>query len=148
MSAMEEKDGTQNANNLVSAASVFAINSRSAFVDHYPDLKNIGGQDWEFLLTIAGTGTALLSMAQTFSAERQRELTETVVLSLQAWNQSSFVELRDFLNSVTAGSKTQTEVPNAIGIWVLRSVREVTPDPMAAKVIGLMLMKTFASWWE
>ena len=144
---MEEQDDTRKANSLVSAAAVFATNCRTTFVDHYPDLKNIPVRDWEFLLTIAGTGTALLVMAERFPVERQRELTENVINNLQKWNESSFDELRDFLNAVTASAKSKVEVPDAIGAWVLRSVREVSPDPLAAHVIGLMLMKTFVGWW-
>jgi hypothetical protein len=144
---MDEQDDTRNANNLVSAAAVFAANCRAAFIEHYPDLRNIDAKDREFLLTVAGTGTALLVMAERFPVDRQRELTENVVNSLQRWNESSFDELRDFLNSVTASAKTQVEVPDAIGSWILRSVREVSPDPLAAHVIGLMLMKTFVGWW-
>ena len=143
-----EQRGDTNANNLVSAAAVFAANSRTAFVDHYPDLKNIEVKDWEFLLTVAGTGTALLAMADAFPVERQRELTQNVVQQLQKWNESGFVELRDFLNAVTGSVKSQTDMPDAIGAWVLRSIREVGHDPRAEHVIGLLLMKTFAGWWE
>jgi hypothetical protein len=144
---MEEPDDARNALNLVSAAGVFATNCRSAFVDHYPDLAKMQLKDWEYLMTVAGTGTALLAMAEHFSVERQRELTETIVGSLQQWNETSFDELRDFLNSVTSAAKSKVEVADAIGAWVLHSVSEVAPDPLAAHVIGLMLMKTFAGWW-
>jgi hypothetical protein len=145
---MDEQDDARNANNLVSAAGVFATNCRSAFVDHYPDLAKIQLKDWEYLLTVAGTGTALLAMAEHFSVERQRELTESIAGSLHEWNERSFDELRDFLNSVTGAAKTNIEIPDAIGGWILHSVREVAPDPLAAHVIGLMLMKTFAGWWD
>jgi hypothetical protein len=143
----EQDDGVRNANSLVSAAGVFATNCRSAFVDHYPDLSKIQLKDWEYLMTVAGTGTALLAMAEHFSEERQRELTESIVGSLQQWNERSFDELRDFLNSVTSAAKSNVEIADGIGAWVLQSVREVAPDPLAAHVIGLMLMKTFAGWW-
>jgi hypothetical protein len=142
-----QEDDAHNADSLVAAAGVFAANSRSAFVDHYPDLSKIPVKDWEYLMTVAGTGTALLAMAQHFSEERQRELTESIVGSLQQWNESSFDELRDFLNSVTTAAKSNVEISDGIGTWVLQSVREVAPDPLAAHVIGLMLMKTFAGWW-
>jgi hypothetical protein len=145
---MEEKNDTENANNLVSAAAVFATNSRSAFVDHYPGLKHMDVKDWEFLMTVAGTGTALLTMAESFPADRQRELTENVIRNLQAWNESGFAELRDFLDTVTGSTHSRVQMPDAIGSWVLRSVREVKSDPLAEHVIGLMLLKTFAKWWQ
>jgi hypothetical protein len=145
---MSDKDEIRDASNLVSAAAVFAANSRAAFVEHYPDLENIPVKDWEFLLTVAGAGAALIAMAEHFPVERQRELTQDVVRQLQDWDESSFVELRDFLNSVTGTAKSRDDMPDVIGAWVLRSVGEVDHDPLAEHVIGLMLMRTFAGWWD
>lgn len=143
---MENKH-LQSAQNLVAAAEVFATNSRSAFVGHYAAFGNIISDDWKLLVTIAGTGTALLTAADQFGQDDQRELTQTVVQSLHQWNKSSVAELQDFLGFVTATVTATDQLPDAIGTWVMRSIRNTEPNTAAAHVLGLALIKTFENWW-
>ncbi len=127
-------------------AAVFAANSRDAFVAQYPDLDKIPVDQWEFLMTIAGTGTALLTLGGRFSVEQQRDLTATVLESLVSWNQGGVEALKGFPDHVTGSVKQQDEVPEAIGGWIM--VKGQQSDPLAAHVLGLMLINAFAGWWE
>jgi hypothetical protein len=143
-----ENKHLQSAQNLVAAAEVFATNSRGAFVEHYPSFGKIVPDDWKLLITVAGTGTALLSAADQFASEEQRELTQTVLQKLLDWNKSSVAELQDFLGFVTSTVTSNEGLPSAIGTWVIRSIPASEPGSAATQVLGLALIKTFQSWWD
>jgi hypothetical protein len=139
---------TENARKLVAGSQVFAINSREGFASQYPTLNGLSADEWTGLLTIAGAGTALLMIPGRFSPEQQKELTATVVMTIQEWDEHGVQTLADFINFVTADARQPDDIPDAIGGWVLRNVQLVPAEHSAPHVIGLMLMNTFAPWWD
>jgi hypothetical protein len=143
-----ENKHLQSAQNLVAAAEVFAANSRGAFVQHYPSFGQIIPDDWRLLVTVAGTGTALLSAAELFAGDDQRQLTETILQSLLTWNKSSVAELQDFLGFVTGTVTSSEGLPDAIGTWIVRSIDSMDPGSAATQVLGMALIKTFQNWWD
>jgi hypothetical protein len=142
-----ESKHLQSAQNLVAAAEVFAVNSRSVFIGQYPVFGKIVSGDWKVLVTIAGTGTALLIAADFFPQEEQRELTQTVLHKLHDWNKSSVAELQDFLGFITSHVTAADQLPDAIGDWVTRSIPNADVTPIATRVLGLAVLKTFENWW-
>ena len=137
-----------NAKKLLTGSKVFAINSRDGFAAQYPTLGQLSSEEWDSLLTIAGAGTALLMIPSRYTPEQQKELTATVVMTIQEWDENGVQSLADFINFVTTGARDSNEVPDVIGGWVVRNLSMLQEEHSAAHVIGLMLMNTFAPWWD
>jgi len=139
---------TENARKLVTGSRVFAANSREGFVAQYPTLGQVSVDDWERLLAIAGTGTALLMIPSRFESVEQKELTATVVTTLHEWNDDSVQYLADFLNFVTSRVENSAHIPDIIGTWTLQSVELQESETSAPHVLGLLLVNTFGPWWD
>ena len=139
---------TENARKLLTGARVFATNSREGFAGQYPTLAELSIDDWESLLAIAGSGTALLMIPARYDALEQKELTATVVTSLHEWDTNAVQTLADFINFVTIEAKDAENIPDVIGGWVLRNLKLESAEHSAPHVLGLMLMNTFGPWWD
>jgi hypothetical protein len=139
---------TENAKKLLTGAKVFASTSRDGFIGQYPTLGQLPSDDWESLLAIAGTGTALLMFSSRYELADQKELTALVVGTLAEWDEGSVQNLADFIHFVTTEAKQADGVPDAIGSWILRGVKLTQSEHSAPRVIGMMLMNTFGPWWE
>src|SRR5438552_9898177 len=109
---MTERE-TDNARKLLTGSRVFAANSREGFAGQYPTLSQLSIDDWESLMAIAGTGTALLMIPARYEPPEQKELTATVVATLHEWDQNSVQNLADFINFVTTQAKDADGVPDA-----------------------------------
>lgn len=138
----------ENAKKLLIGSRVFAANSREGFTGQYPTLNRISADEWDSLLAIAGTGTALLMIPGRYAAPDQKELTASVVATIHEWDQSSVQTLADFINYVTTQAKDSEGVPDLIGAWVLRNLRLEASEHSAPHVLGVMLMNTFGPWWD
>lgn len=138
----------ENAKKLVIGSQVFATNSRDGFAAQYPTVSQLSSDDWNSLLGIAGTGTALLMIPSRYTQPEQKELTATVVATLLEWDENAVQNLADFLNFVTAEAKDPTQIPDVIGAWILRTITLREADNSATRVLGLMLMNTFGPWWD
>ena len=144
---MTEHDA-DNAQKLLTGAQVFAANSRDGFITQYPTLRQFGSEEWNASLAIAGTGTALLMIPARYTHEQQKELTATVVTTLQEMDETAVQRLADFINFVTSQTKDTEHVAEVIGSWVLRSVPIEPSEHSAPQVLGLMLLNTFGPWWD
>ncbi len=144
---MTDRD-TENARKLLTGTRVFAANSRDGFVAQYPALNQVSTDDWDSLLAIAGTGTALLMIPSRFEAFEQKELTSTVIATIYEWDQTAVQTLAEFINFVTSEAKDSAGVPDVIGAWVLRNVKLDHSEQSATHVIGVMLINTFGPWWD
>lgn len=137
-----------NAEKLVTAARVFAASSRDGFAAQYPTLKQLSVDEWDSLLTVAGAGTALLMIPAAYSPAQQKELAAVVVTSLHEWDAGAVDRIADFINSVTGQAKDPEQIPELIGSWTLANLELEPSEASAAGVIGLLLVKTFGSWWD
>jgi hypothetical protein len=138
----------ENAKKLVTGSRVFAANSREGFAEQYPSLKALSADEWDGLLGVAGTGTALLMIPGRYAPAEQKELTGAVMETLHAWNQSSVLDLAAFVNFVTSKAKDPNGVPDVIGSWILRDLNLTESEQSAPHVLGVMLMNTFGPWWD
>jgi hypothetical protein len=138
----------QNAEKLVTAARVFAASSRDGFASQYPTLNQLSVEEWEGRLTVAGVGTALLLIPAAYSAAEQKELTAAVMTSLHGWDAATVVRIADFIKSVTGKATEPEQIPQLIGSWILEDLELDPSEASAADVLGLMLVKTFGSWWD
>jgi hypothetical protein len=139
---------TENAKKLLTGSKVFAATSRDGFATQYPTLTQVPADEWESLMAIAGTGTALLMIPSRYELAEQKELTAVVVAALAEWDQGAVQNLADFINFVTSEAKDSNRVPDAIGSWTLRNIKLMESDRSAPRVIGMMLMNTFGPWWD
>jgi hypothetical protein len=144
---MTERE-TENAQKLLTGSRVFAANSREGFASQYPTLGQLSPDDWDSLLGIAGTGTALLMIPARYTAPEQKELTATVVTTLHAWDENAVQHLADFINFVTTEAKDPDRVPDVIGAWVVRNLKLTESEYSAPHVLGVMLINTFGPWWD
>lgn len=140
-----EKD---NARKLLTGSRVFAANSRDGFTAQYPTLAQVSVEEWDSLLAVAGSGTALLMIPGRYDAEEQKELTVEVIRSLQEWDVDTVQRLADFINFVTSKAAESTEVADIIGSWIVRSLKLSEDERSAPHVLGVMLINTFGPWWE
>jgi len=142
---------TENAKKLLTGSKVFASTSRDGFAAQYATLNNVPVDQWDSLLAIAGTGTALLMIPSRYEPADQKELTSIVVATLAEWDETAVQQLAAFINFVTSEAKDSDGVPDAIGTWILRNVELVElseTEQSAPRVIGMMLMNTFGPWWD
>lgn len=139
---------TENAKKLVPGSKVFASTSRDGFAAQYPTLSRVAVDQWDSLLAIAGTGTALLMIPSRYEPADQKELTALVVSTLAEWDETAVQQLAAFINFVTSEAKDSSGVPDAIGTWILRDIKLMEPERSAPRVIGMMLMNTFGPWWD
>jgi hypothetical protein len=137
-----------NAKKLLAGAQVFATNSREGFTAQYPTLDNVDLDEWQSLLMIAATGTALLMIPVRYTSEDKKELTANVVATLRDWNEGAMQQLSDFIGVASSGAKSPEEVPDVIGSWVLRNIQLTEPEQSAPRVIGMILLNTFGPWWD
>ena len=144
---MTERE-TDNAKKLLTGSKVFASTSRDGFAAQYPTLTQVASDEWESLLAIAGTGTALLMIPSRYELADQKELTATVVTTLAEWDEAAVHKLASFINYVTLEAKDSNHVPDAIGSWILSNIKLMESERSAPRVIGMMLMNTFGPWWD
>jgi hypothetical protein len=126
---------------------VFAAGSRDGFVSQYPALASISVDEWNSLIGVAATGTALLMIPARLSAE-QKELTAAVVQSVHQWEPGAVQLLANLINFVTAEAKDVGALPELIGAWTLRNVELPAPERSAPMVLGQLLVNTFGPWWD
>jgi hypothetical protein len=138
----------ENAKKLLTGSKVFASTSRDGFAAQYPTLNQVGVDEWDALLAIAGTGTALLMIPSRYEPADQKELTAMVVATLAEWDGKAVEELAGFINYVTSEATDSNHVPDAIGTWILRKIPLTEIEQSAPRVIGMMLMNTFGPWWD
>jgi hypothetical protein len=138
----------ENAKKLLTGSKVFASTSRDGFATQYPTLNQVAVDEWESLLAIAGTGTALLMIPSRYEPADQKELTAMVVATIAEWDERAVQELAAFINYVTSEASDSNHVPDAIGRWILRNIPLTEIEQSAPRVIGMMLMNTFGPWWD
>jgi hypothetical protein len=138
----------ENAKKLLTGSKVFASTSRDGFAAQYPTLNQVAADEWDSLLAIAGTGTALLMIPSRYEPADQKELTAVVVATLAEWEEKAVEELAGFINYVTSEAGDSNHVPDAIGTWILRKIPLTEIEQSAPRVIGMMLMNTFGPWWD
>jgi hypothetical protein len=139
---------TENARKLVTGSKVFASTSRDGFAVQYPTLNQVSPDEWDSLLAIAGTGTALLMIPSRYEPADQKELTAMVIASLAEWDETAVNRLANFINYVTLEATDSDGVPDAIGRWILRDIKLLDSEQSAPRVMGMMLMNTFGPWWD
>jgi len=144
---MTERDA-DNARKLLTGVQVFAASSRDGFITQYPTLHQFGAEEWNASLVIAGIGTALLMIPARYTHEQQKEITATVVTTLQEADETAVQTLADFINFVTSQTRDSEHVAEIIGSWVLRSIQMESSEHSAPHVLGLMLLNTFGPWWD
>ena len=120
-----------------------------------PLLEKIAGtegtKNWDFLMTVAGVGTAFLMIADRVPEPQQPEVSEAIRCSLTSWDSQGYDALRDFVVFVKRNVDGGVDLSNAIGSWVLWNVKLAAPEAeelRLASPIGLYLLHSFARWWD
>ena len=106
---------TENAKKLLTGSKVFASTSRDGFAAQYSTLSQVAVDQWDSLLAVAATGTALLMIPSRYEPADQKELTALVVSTLAEWDETAVQQLAAFINFVTSEAKDSNDVPDAIG---------------------------------
>ncbi len=144
------------ARNLIAMANTIAISSLTSFLDKFPDLEPIfkargahGPADWDFFMTVAGVGAALLVVGANPGEEDSHQFGQGLQQHLAKWDPNApaaFDDLTKFTErNVSAGVDRLT----TIGLWVLWNVKQATPtdDEMAmAPAVGRFLAASFQGW--
>ena len=162
--SLERKRLDRQAQVLVDTARLLAIPLQSEMLEKfYPDLSwleprlELGPyeylpENWEFSITVACVGTALMIGSTRISLPYQPAVSQTVVKHLNSWNPHGHKALKDDDRFVTERIAVRgTEPHTVIGEWVVRKVKKKPPnkkDLDAASLIGNFLIISYAGWWD
>lgn len=142
---------------LVPAAKLFATQSHKPLLERYPQLQPLAAGlslgHWNFVLTVAGAGTALWSMASTnrIPASDQPGINDSVTQHLRDLNAGAPALLADLTSFLGKKKSEAVPTPAALGQWIVNQLKKGTPTPLEnepAKNLGLLMVKQFAGWWD
>lgn len=142
---------------LVPAAKTFATQSNQPLIQRYPQLQPLAAGKslghWNFVMTVAGAGTALWSMtgSNKIPAPDKAGIHDSITNHLRdvhAGAPGLLAELTAFLGKQHGAG---IPAPMALGNWVVNQLKKGPPTPAEsepAKNLGLLLFKQFAGWWD
>ncbi len=151
-----------NAKKLIKSANIYAITVYSPLSNEFPEVDAIIESDllefWDYLITIAGVGTAFMEIADSVPEREQFGLTHAIQKELDDWQKSAYYAMRDFVKYVAKLVDTEVEIPDAIGTWIWVNLekhdksnvklRELASSLKLVRAVGLPILMTFHDWWK
>jgi hypothetical protein len=151
---------TEQIKQLVPAANILAISSFEPFLERHPQLTKVSIQDWDFFVTVAVIGSALMKLAHIVPSESQyNQLTAVLSKEVQTWNSNAEYVMGNLMNHIHKtfakgqqldDEKTTRLLAALIGAWCMincgLSVPRERPDPLSIE-IGMYILVSFKGWW-
>lgn len=155
---------TYNADRLPFAAKALAVNSYITFLDRYSIIKQIKPEQWDFVITIAGTFLAVSQLNHESITENEKDkLIDTITKSAISIY-PDFIEASEdcrlFVDRTYDGLAELKEYQNdksflfsdALGGWVIWNLFGHSPvnedENTLVRVTGVFIVHTFISWWK
>lgn len=155
------KSRLKEADKLIQSARIYAVSTYFPLCDEFPEIKAVAESEllefWDYLITIAGVGTAFMEIADTVPIIRQIGLTHAIKKQLEDWQEGSYFAMADFIQYAHNLISSDVEIPDAIGGWIWVNLEkhdqanenlvELASSLRLVRVVGLPLLMTFHNWW-
>lgn len=152
----------EKADRLIKSAHIYAVSTYVPLLDKVPEVEAIADSNllefWDYLITIAGVGTAFMEIADTVSEKDQRGICYAIQKKLNEWQSDSYHAMVDFVNYVSKSVDPGAEIPDAIGSWIWvnlekheksnQKLKELASSLKLVRVVGLPILTTFHNWWK
>lgn len=156
------KDHLERADELITAAHIFAVGMYLPFSDKFPEIEAVANSNlvelWDYLLFIASVGTAFMEIADTVPEKDQRGIACAVYKKLNDWSPNSYDAIKDFIKCVKKLLDSGVEVPDTIGFWIWanlgkqeqsnQQLKELASSFRLVRQIGLPILTAFHNWWK
>jgi len=147
---------------LIKSADIYAVGTYVPLLDKFPEVKAVADSNlltfWDYLIAIAGVGSAFAEIADTVPEKDQPGLCYAIQKKLESWKSGSYNAMVDFLNYVTKLMNSGVEMPDAIGGWIWfnlekheqsnQQLKELASSLKLVRVVGLPILMTFHNWWK
>lgn len=157
-------DSKKDARALVPAARAFAISSYTQLLDKYPILEKVDPEHWDFVLTVGGVFVAVSQLNhENISEEEKNKILDIVTKSVGETypdGVDACEDCRKFVDRTYDGLASEAEYKenpkylfsDSLGGWVVWNLFGHAPEGMKERellrVMGTMLVASFASWWK
>ena len=156
------KHHLEKADQLIKSAHIYAVSTYVPLLDKFPEVKAVADSNllefWDYLITIAGVGTAFMEIADTVPEKDQPGVCYAIQKRLDEWQSDSYHAMVDFLNYVKRLTDSGIEIPNAIGGWIWinlgkheqsnKKLKELASSLKLVRAVGLPILITFHNWWK
>lgn len=158
------KNFEKSARGLVGASHVFAISSYTTYLDKYPILAQVNPEHYDVILTIGSVFVAISRLNhEGISEDEKDKALETITNSFKEIYPSAvdaFEDCRNFVDRTYDGLSLKTEYmknpeylfSDSLGGWVVWNLFEHAPENEEerelVRVLGVMLVSSFISWWK
>ena len=156
------KHHLEEADHLIKSADIYAISIYTPLSDKFPEIDAVASSKllefWDYLITIAGVGTAFMEIVDTIPEKRRPGIAYAIQKKLNDWQPNSYAAMVDFLNYVNQLTDSGVEIPDAIGGWVWvnlekheqsnQKLKELASSLKLVRVVGLPILMAFHNWWK
>ncbi|NPV44562.1 MAG: hypothetical protein HPY70_11420 [Firmicutes bacterium] len=160
--ALYSKYHLEKADKLIKSAYIHAVSTYVPLLDKFPEVEVVADSNllefWDYLITIAGVGTAFMEIADTVPEKDQPGICYAIQKKLNEWQSNSYHAMVDFVNYVSKLVDSGVEIPDAIGGWIWvnlekhdqsnQQLRELASSLKLVRVVGLPILMAFHNWWK
>ena len=147
---------------LIKSADLYAVATYAPLREKFPEVKAVADSDlltfWNYLIAIAGVGSAFTEIADTVPEKDQPGLCYAIQRKLDDWKPGSYDAMVDFLHYITGLMNSGVEIPDAIGSWIWinlekhgqsnQELKDLAASLNLVRIVGLPILKTFHNWWK
>ncbi|MDP2736218.1 MAG: hypothetical protein Q8O59_00320 [bacterium] len=155
---------TKQAENLVSAANIFAVSSFVTTLDRFPFFSKVDPKQWDFIVSVAGIFIAAsrLNGLQLDSVE-ENLLMDVVAKKLSEWDSDGIRAFEDckslfemeydrLASSPEYQKDSRFLSSDALGIWIFWNLfgRQAQSDEEInlVRILGSLVTYAFFDWWQ
>lgn len=156
------KHQLERADFLIKSAHIYAAGTYVPLLDNFPEVKAVADSNlstfWDYLIVIAGVGSAFAEIADTVPEKDQPGLCYAIQKKVEDWKSGSYNAMVDFLHYVTKLINSEVEMADAIGGWIWvnlekhdqsnQQLKELASSSKLVRVVGLSILMVFHDWWK
>lgn len=156
------KDHLERADKLIGRAHIHAVTTYVPLLDKYPEIAAVADSNllefWDYLITIAGVGTAFMEIADTLPEKDRTGIAYAIQSKLNEWRSDSYNVMVDFIYYVSKLVDSGVEIPDAIGGWIWvnleehsqsnQRLKELASSSTLVRAVGSPILITFHNWWN
>jgi hypothetical protein len=156
------KHHLEEADNLINSVHIYAVSTYNSMLNEFPEIVSVVDSNllslWEYLITIAGVGTAFMEIADTVSDKKQVGITYAIQKKLYDWHSESYEAMVNFINYTSKLVANDVEVPDAIGGWIWINLEKhqqanqelikLASSLKLVRPVGLSISITIHNWWK
>lgn len=152
------------AENLVSAAKIFAVSFFVPTLDRFPILSEVDPKHWDFIVTVAGVFIAASRLNDLRLDSKREEIVMVIVAKkLNEWDPDGIRAFEDckhlfemeydrLATSLEYQQNNRFLAADALGIWIVWNLFKRQPqcdeEAKLVRVIGASVTHAFFSWWR